>query len=581
MRVRISFKTGRFNLGRLFQGACRLLFWLNRTRVRNLTAMMPLRCLTTRLYALLALTLFTGQPRTSAGSARAEHVVVVVWDGMRPDFIDPRYTPTLCQLATNGVFFNHHHSVYISTTEANAAAIATGANPDHNGIIANKEYRPLLNWLEPVATASVDAIRRGDVLSSGRYLTVPTLAEILQGTGNATVVAGSKSVVLLQDRALQRSTPGALNSLLLYSGHTIPSALLEPIIKANGRTFPTNASVGPRDAWTVQALTETLWKPGVPKFSLLWLIDPDSAQHGTGPGSANSLKAIRSCDTNLALVLQALEARQVRQKTDVFVVSDHGFSTVQRGVDVVEVLRKAGFPAVKKLEDPEPGNILVVSLGGSELFYVLGHDENIIRRLVQFLQGTDFAGVIFTRKAMPGTFSLDQVRLAAGQNQPDIVVSLRWSSETNNFGVQGTIVADRAKKGTGIHGSLSRYDMHNSLVAAGPDFRPGYWDDLPSSNADLAPTILWILEKKRAKTMDGRILTEAMTDARPSATTPRKKTLETSCDVGGQRWRQYLRVTAFEGRDYFDEGNGEGSVDSSWNPPCRSDNQDYGLRASR
>src|ERR1041384_2378557 len=40
---------------------------------------------------------------------KAEHVVLVVWDGMRPDFVSPHYTPTLYQLATEGVFFKNHH----------------------------------------------------------------------------------------------------------------------------------------------------------------------------------------------------------------------------------------------------------------------------------------------------------------------------------------------------------------------------------------------------------------------------------------------------------------------------------------
>src|SRR4030095_8731697 len=59
-------------------------------------------------------------------SGRAEHVVVVVWDGMRPDFVSPQFCPTLYGLATNGTFFRRNHPVYISSTEVNGAAIATG-----------------------------------------------------------------------------------------------------------------------------------------------------------------------------------------------------------------------------------------------------------------------------------------------------------------------------------------------------------------------------------------------------------------------------------------------------------------------
>jgi hypothetical protein len=35
----------------------------------------------------------------AADRGKAEHVVVVVWDGMRPDFISREHTPMLSQLA--------------------------------------------------------------------------------------------------------------------------------------------------------------------------------------------------------------------------------------------------------------------------------------------------------------------------------------------------------------------------------------------------------------------------------------------------------------------------------------------------
>src|ERR1051326_8717633 len=71
---------------------------------------------------------------------KAEHVVVVVWDGMRRDFITPQYTPTLYGLTQKGVFFKHHHPVYISSTEVNGTAIATGSYPIRSGIMANSDY---------------------------------------------------------------------------------------------------------------------------------------------------------------------------------------------------------------------------------------------------------------------------------------------------------------------------------------------------------------------------------------------------------------------------------------------------------
>jgi predicted AlkP superfamily pyrophosphatase or phosphodiesterase len=96
---------------------------------------------------------FLGVGSTELMAGKAEHVVMVVWDGMRPDFITPQYTPTLYQLAEDGVFFKNHHPVYVSSTEVNGTALATGVYPNRSGIIANRDYRPEVGWqdsLEPV-----------------------------------------------------------------------------------------------------------------------------------------------------------------------------------------------------------------------------------------------------------------------------------------------------------------------------------------------------------------------------------------------------------------------------------------------
>src|SRR5258706_260485 len=106
----------------------------------------------------------------------AEHVLVVLWDGMRPDFIAPQFCPNLYNLAQNGTFFRHHHSSYISTTEVNGAAISTGNTPGKNGIQANADFRQEFSFMSTYATEGLDAIRRGDLLTGGHYFTSPTLA---------------------------------------------------------------------------------------------------------------------------------------------------------------------------------------------------------------------------------------------------------------------------------------------------------------------------------------------------------------------------------------------------------------------
>lgn len=53
------------------------------------------------------------------GGGVAKRVVLVAWDGMRPDFVSPELTPALWQLRTNGTWFARHHSAYPTSTEVN------------------------------------------------------------------------------------------------------------------------------------------------------------------------------------------------------------------------------------------------------------------------------------------------------------------------------------------------------------------------------------------------------------------------------------------------------------------------------
>ncbi len=490
---------------------------------------------------------------------KAGHVLVVVWDGMRPDFVTAEHTPTLYGLARRGTFFEQHHPVFVSSTEVNGTALITGAYPNHSGIIANTEYRPELDRFKPVAMEAEATAERGDSLTGGRYIGAPTLTEILQQAGNRTVVAGTKQVALLLDRGNQRASPAAQNSVNLHRGQTIPPSAMAGLILANdGAPFPkivTYPNVN-QDRWTTTALTRGLWKDGAPRFSMLWLSDPDFSQHNSGPGSPTALDALASDDRNLAAVVAELERRRILDDTDIFVVSDHGFSTIDRGVDVAEELKKAGFNAVRRLENPKSGDVLVVGLGGSVSLYVVGRDPAVIGRLREFFQASDFAGVIFSRTPARGTFTLDEVRLNTPQ-APDLLVSLRWSAGTNTFGAPGFIVADGGKAGKGTHASLSRFDMHNTLVAAGPDLRAGFRDELPSGNADLAPTILWILGINPPQPMDGRVLAEALSVAGQPTPPFGRKTIEASRTGKTFRWRQTLTFSTVGKAVYFDEGSGE------------------------
>jgi predicted AlkP superfamily pyrophosphatase or phosphodiesterase len=523
---------------------------------------------------ILVLVFSLGLIPLAAETARSDrHVVVVVWDGMRPDFVSEKTTPTLWKLAREGVTFRNHHAVYPSATQVNGTTLVTGVYPGRSSVIANYAYRPEIDRTRSITVESPTVVSRGDELSGGKYISVPTIAELVQRTGGRTAIASAKTVGLLLDRHAtgagasqpisHRQDPDATD-ITLFGGKSLPGDALTPIVAALG-PFPTAHLQ--HDAWTTKAVTDFLWKDDVPALSVIWLGEPDLTEHESAPGAPPALAAIKSSDENLAAILSALDrpsakatARQAsaRATTDILVVSDHGFSTIRRSIDLRKILSDAGFVAKTEFDDePKPGDIMLVGNGGSVLFYVIGHEATLVRRLVEFLQQSDFAGVIFTKQGLPGTFRLDDAKID-NPNASDVVMAFRWNDSKNQFGTPGMIDADwQRKAGEGTHATLSRFDMHNTLIAAGPDFRRGQTDDLPTGNVDVAPTILHVLGIEAPQEMDGRVLSEAMVSVdQVPAGKVETKTIEAKKDFAAATWRQSMKISRVGSTTYLDEGNG-------------------------
>jgi len=98
--------------------------------------------------------------------------------------------------------------------------------------------------------------------------------------------------------------------------------------------------------------------------------------------------------------------------------------------------------------------------------------------------------------------------------------------------------------------------MRSTLIAAGPDFRRAFVDELPTGNVDIAPTLLWILGIQPPKPMDGRVLSEALSMDGPKVGTPLTSELSATRKLERFVWRQYLKRTELCGVVYLDEGNG-------------------------
>jgi arylsulfatase A-like enzyme len=486
-----------------------------------------------------------------------------VVDGLRPDAITPEDTPTLFRLRAEGVDFANSHAVFPTVTRVNAATLSTGAQPGTHGIVGNQIFVPAVDAGRALDTGDYRRLRRLDEVSGGRLLLTPTLAERLHARGLrlAGVSSGSTgSAFLLNPKA--PSGVGVLVNGYFDPGRVVayPSDASETILAKFGAAPPKGPGGQRYDAavtWTERVLREWVLPELSPDVVLNWLTEPDHTQHAAGVGSPAACEALRNSDREIASVLAALDDLGRSAVTDVLVASDHGFTTNTAGVDVGRALVDAGLKAA-----PDSTDVVLASSGQAVALHVEAHHPQRIARLARFVQSQDWGGVVFAaprrpgdpRGAIDGTFSLELVHAASRSRGPDLLFTFPWASRPNAFGVPGSDLAATsggAAPYASDHGSMSPWNVLNTLIARGPRFKRGAIVRTPAGNADVAPTILSLLGFEDAKALDGRVLTEALDggpDQEQLAVETRVHTVESGA------YRAAVQVSVVDGRRYVDKG---------------------------
>jgi hypothetical protein len=104
---------------------------------------------------------------------------------------------------------------------------------------------------------------------------------------------------------------------------------------------------------------------------------------------------------------------------------------------------------------------------------------------------------------------------------PAIAVNFRTFSTGCEEPLTCTVeIADTGlQQGQGMHGSFSRADTMNFMAAIGPDFKTGFADEAPASNADIGKTLAHILGLKI--TTKGKLVGRVLTEAMPGGATPK------------------------------------------------------------
>ncbi len=203
--------------------------------------------------------------------------------------------------------------------------------------------------------------------------------------------------------------------------------------------------------------------------------------------------------------------------------------------------------------------VVVAANGGSDLLYVPSNDPALVKQIVALLAQKDYISGIFTDDKfgdIPGALKMSTIGLIGTAELPTPSIAINFKTFSTNpkdpNDPQATVeVADTPlQQGQGMHGSFGRGDTFNNMAAIGPDFKTGYVDTAPISNADVVPTLAKILGWTLPATgsLIGRAATEALVGG-PSAVNSIETTL-TSTAVNGKS--TVLNVQKVGNTAYFD-----------------------------
>ncbi|HEY4394574.1 MAG TPA: alkaline phosphatase family protein [Polyangia bacterium] len=455
---------------------------------------------------------------TARARGKARNVVIFVADGLRPVSINPTDAPTLARLQKEGVFFANSHAVFPTVTTANASAIATGHMLGDTGDFANTLYTGA-----EVLGSGTPFVEDDQVLAeldgqfAGNYLGEETLLALARSKGFSTAAIGKLGPVFVQDASQgdrSVSTPATIfiddrtgSGKGLALDPEVAAALKETLGRAappsrssakpsaddNGyagdsKTPGTHVANIVQQRYLADAVTKVilpaLEKRGKPFVLVFWSRDPDATQHDQGdslgslmPGinGPTSKAAVRDADDTLGRILAALEADpDLAASTDLFVTSDHGFSTASRrevdaeghasaspaakrqapdvrpgdlppgfvaidvaahlgmklcdpdrtwigvgGVKEYAAVEVGGHPMLGNglidsscaIHEPRQAKIVVAANGGSDLIYFPRGGGPTIADVATFLLAQDYVDAVFTDRAVPGALALRDINL--------------------------------------------------------------------------------------------------------------------------------------------------------------------------
>ena len=219
-------------------------------------------------------------------------LLLISIDGYRNDYIERGLSPTLSNLAKDGVRAIGMQPSFPSLTFPNHYTIVTGLRPDHHGIVNNTMVDPVLGKF---SLSDRDAVGNGRWWDQGMPL------------WNTASQHGLKSATMFwpgSEADIHGQHPDFWKP---YDGKVTPDQRVDQIL-----------------AWLDLPADQR------PTFLTLYFDEVDHAGHTYGPDTPQVDDALRETDAALTRLVQGLKQRGLFDRINMIVLADHGMASVPK-----------------------------------------------------------------------------------------------------------------------------------------------------------------------------------------------------------------------------------------------------------
>ncbi|CAH7685157.1 antigen [Phakopsora pachyrhizi] len=237
-------------------------------------------------------------------------VILVSFDGFRPDYLDRNLTPTLSSLAKGGLKTTMKPT-FPSLTFPNHWSMMTGLYPESHGIVAN-------NFFDPRSNSSFDCVDPQKSWDSSWWFGQP-----------------------IWEIAIRRGLKVAIS---MWPGPPYSQNKVRPTIwRPYADRFKWWKKIGQLESWLDLPIRER------PQFMALYMPELDQVGHHYGPNHLKLNKALEEMDRFVESLRRVLETRHLDEIVDLVFVSDHGMASSDdsRVLYLDEILGKTYYDQIK------------------------------------------------------------------------------------------------------------------------------------------------------------------------------------------------------------------------------------------